>query len=507
MSQSLHHQRDAPPKIIPFSYSDIDPPINLYPVIKDGANINILSEYIPGNFYAKNHQGKLRPTALYYRLYRYLNRLEKNGILTKEKGIQDAGLGDRPSLWWRPSLKFLTTDINPLNLIKRAQNSNQAQTRYLETDASPDYQGPKWMKIPKRSNPKRISAALRLMEIKTRMDHWLYIRKDSGKRKENGDKILILQPELVKRLQEPEKYYHNYLTEIATKNIMLVPRGEKEHPNPSTIKFIPYRTRFNDPGRRRRNLDNYDYAWSQAETDYSNGIYLTLTTDPAMHDNLWAANRHCSPAWNRYISKIQKQLKVRPKYIKVVEYQENGLIHLHCVFFGINRLHNISAEWENTGQGRITKAIPISLDENHSWQWSGKRPTDAKDDESVSDYLKKYLKKSVFNPEDLFLYWACNSKFFTCSQSFSPPASTEPTGPPQWDYLGTAPSVDLPQWVTYIATKPQPIEIGITDIPITWEIDNPYKSRKSGFKRITRPTIPRPTAGGPADRLNLADFM
>lgn len=504
MEQNQTEQK--PPRIL-FSPSKLDPSIDLYPILKDGANINIIGEHIPGNLYAKDHSGKRKPTALYHRLYRHLKALEKKGILVKEKGTQDLGLGDRPSVWWRPSTQFVTGYLKPLNLISRAQNSNSMQMTPLDPEEKPNYNGPKWAQIPKRTNPKRVGAALRLMRIKTKEEHWLFVRQHTGKYDKYGHEIKILQPILVKMLKEPDTLYKKYLDEIDDKKIMLVPRGQKKRPDPEKIKFIPYRTRFNDPGRRRRNLDRYDFAWEIAEEDYSTGIYITLTTDPAMHENLWTANRHAGPAWNRYMSKIQKKYKIRPKFIKVVEFQENGLIHLHCVFFGLSRITNISTEWENTGQGRITKAIPIKLDENHLWQWAGKRPDDAREGESVSDYLKVYLKKSVFNPQDLFLYWTCNTKFFTCSRSFTKPTEQKPQGPPQWDYLGVTPGYDLPQWVTYISECPTPPPIPLEQIPQTWAKDNPYKKKPlftTANKLINKP---RPTGGDPAEGLNLADFM
>lgn len=494
-------------------------PINLYPILLSGANLNIIGEHLPGPLYAKDNRGVRTPTPLYYRLYRFLKRLEKAGLLTSEKGVQDLGLGDRPCLWYRPTLAGVMGVYKPLNLIERAQNSNSPQITPLKPEERPDYEGPKWMRIPKRTNPKRVGAALRLMRIKTRADHWLYVRQDTGRRNKDGHPIKVLQPELVEKLREPEELYHQYLTEIDGKQIMLVPRGEGSRPDPSRVKMIPYRTRFNDPGRRRRHLDRYDYAWAEAETEYQKGIYVTLTTDPAMHANLWAANRHCSPAWNRYLAYLAKKHGFRPKYIKVVEYQENGLIHLHCVFFGINRIDNISDDWQRSGQGRITKAIPVKLDDAGLWQWSGTRPEDAKQGESVTDYLKKYLKKSVFNPQDLFLYWAINTRFFSCSRVFSPPPAPQSSAPPQWDYVGVTPDGGIPDWLRYLSERRIPDPIEITAAPDTWWRDSPYMiGRRPAF--VPASTLPRsgPPPGSPpplaasggAERLpglSLADFM
>lgn len=520
--------------------------INIYPALRDGANLHIIAEHLPddaGPLYAKNHRGNLRPTALYFRLYRFLKKLEKHGFLTSEKGVQDAGLGDRPCLWWRPTV--LTTTIQGSDyLMKRAQNSNSPQNSPSEPGNRPEYTGPKWMRIPKRTNPKRVGAALRLMQIKTSGDsHWQFVRRDSGRRFKSGKPIMELQPALVAQLKKPEQLYQQYLHEIENKTIMFVPRGEGQTPDPSRVKMIPYRTRFNDPGRRRRQLDRYEYAWQAAEEieGYSTGVFLTLTTAPSMHHNLWAANRHCSPAWNRYMSYLQKKFGFRPKYIRVNEFQENGLIHVHCVIFGISpeekELLNILKyesrdDWARCGQGRVTKAIPIQIDDQGKWQWTNRRPEDSKPGESVPDYLKKYLKKSVFNPQDLYMYWAVNTRFFSCSRVFSPQAPPKRTGPPLWEYVGISRDGTIPAWLDYLSrrTVPKPIEIPREVIPRTWRSDNPYLGRygfvrasdlpRSGPRSPPRPTGPppspapssgaerppeiNPTTGRP---FTLADFM
>lgn len=501
-------------------------PLDLYPILKNGASLNIIEPHLPGKLYAKNSRGNLRPTPLYYRLYRFLKKLEKHGFLTSEKGVQDLGLGDRPCLWYRPTLaalKYLGGHQAP-HLIKRAQNSNSPQISPLQPGERPDYTGPKWMRIPKRTSPRRVGAALRLMRIRTNGDgHWQFVRRNTGRRNQRGEPIKELQPALVEQLKEPEFLYHKYLQEIDGKKIMLVPRGESRNPDPSRVKLIPYRTRFNDPGRRRRQLDHYDYAWQTAEEDegYQTGVYLTLTTDPSMHDNLWAANRHCSPAWNRYMSYLRKKFGFRPRYIRVTEYQENGLIHLHVVLFGIDpddkTLQNIlkyqsADDWARCGQGRVTKAIPIHLDTEGLWQWTGKRPEDARQGESVTDYLKKYLKKSVFNPQDLYLYWAINSRFFSCSRVFSPAAPPKSSAPPLWDYVGVTPDGEIPDWLRYLSERrvPNPIEIPRDVLPQTWRKDNPY-TRPPAFTPASTllqdgTPVPPPLAPG-AKRLNFADFM
>jgi hypothetical protein len=200
---------------------------------------------------------------------------------------------------------------------------------------------------------------------------------------------------------------------------------------------LPCRTRFTDNGRKVHNIRQFDHGWTRANLLYKRGVFTTLTTDISLHKSLWHANRHLSRAFNRYLSLLVSRKKrlidkhydtedeltgekiKRLKYIAAYEFQENGLIHLHVVFFGIRYLASIdqiSQDWQRCGQGRIVHAYGIYRDGDR-WMWTREKPSDA-EGKSPTDYLRKYLEKALYVTENFGLYWAMNKRFCTMSRIF-----------------------------------------------------------------------------------------
>jgi len=440
--------------------------IDLYPVLKDGANLRLIEAHLPTRLYAKDNRGYQQPTADYYRLYRFLKRLEKDGLLASEKGVQFLGMGDRPSVWWRPTPKGVQIQANPLPCLGQVQNSNRfahggKKPSILKTDKS---SLPKWLRWPSRCSRYRIDAIRALSTIHTQADHYMFVRPDPKH----------LHPDLVAALEPVQDAYTDYLEHINDQEIIVY-----DQDNPDRFLLFPYRTRFNDTGRALSNLDNYDAKFNEAEQYYDTAVFLTLTTDPAMHKTLWHANRYMSVAWNRFMSLVQKRELIarkeeltyakqqelkragwrepqirqhirsrdfrhwlddqtagssyRPRYISVAEFQQNGLIHLHVLIFGkqwLSHKNQLAADWERCGQGRIVDVCAVRRSKD-GWTWSNpnSRPRDAKPGEDARNYLRKYLNKAIFDKKGFELYFACNRRFFTASRIMEPRKQARPSRP------------------------------------------------------------------------------
>jgi hypothetical protein len=474
-------------------------PLDLYPVLRNGANLRVLEGHLPSRLYAKDYRGNQKPTADYYRLYRFLKRLEKDGLLASEKGVQFLGMGDRPSVWWRPTPKGVQTAANPLPCLGQVQNSNRF-AHGGESAGIGDMRKitvPKWLRWPSRCSPYRIRAIKSLNTIRTQENHYMFVRPDPEH----------LHPDLVAALEPVTDAYSDYLDHINEQEIIVY-----DQDNPDNFLLFPYRTRFNDDGRARRNLDGYDAKFDEAEKYYDNAVFLTLTTDPAMHSTLWHANRHMSVAWNRFMSLVQKRERIarkdeltearrrelkkagwkapqinqhvrsrqfrrwlngqtagssyRPRNIAVAEFQQNGLIHLHVLIFGkqwLSHKSQLAADWQRCGQGRIVDICAVRRSDQ-GWTWANpkQRPRDAKPGEDARSYLRKYLNKAIFDKKGFELYFACNRRFFTASRTMEPRKQARPTkdtqswpdesgldyvpdgpAPPNYDYQ---PDPDRPRW-------------------------------------------------------------
>lgn len=384
----------------PFLFVVGDQRLDLYPILRDGANMHRVRASI-----ARHTGDDLKGyPAIYHRLLRFLKRLESEGYLLSAKGVYELGLDEKPCTWWRPTHAGM-------DLIGQVQNSNRCKSapddatlegdtllsqasrgpfksRYPHEDPdTPAAKIPRWVRFPKRSSLTRLKAASLLCQIKNDYNpdtgQRLFERLDTGQKKPNGDPITVVNPLLRAKLAEITDYYNYYLEEIEDKTIILVNK-DAETPSTEDFKTLPYRTRFNDWSRAARALDRYEAAWGEAEKYYDSAVFLTLTTDPKMHGSLWRANRHMAVAWNRYTSLLDKRARdgfaadlrttqaatfqkqgytpdeienllksdefdayieqemdgrsFRPKYVAVNEFMENGLIHMHIMLFGISWL-------------------------------------------------------------------------------------------------------------------------------------------------------------------------
>jgi hypothetical protein len=224
----------------------------------------------------------------------------------------------------------------------------------------------------------------------------------------------------IRRIKDPcMDQYYDYLDRCENAELVFVPNPEKNLFGP--LMTMPYRTRFNDEGRKVEALKRYESIWDKCSSQYKNAVFLTLTTDPKMQTNLWDANKKISKNFNRFMSFLTRRLGYRPKYLNVYEFQGNGRLHLHIMFFGIKYL--ISGDemrklWIKYGQGEIFKFISIK-NNNGSWEWVKQKPSDA-GNKSPIDYLKKYLKKALYDEGALYQYWIYNTRFFTYSRDLAP---------------------------------------------------------------------------------------
>lgn len=210
--------------------------------------------------------------------------------------------------------------------------------------------------------------------------------------------------------------FREYLHRINGLKIVMIPDPAKDFFGEAI--YIDYKTRFNDAGRKVEALKRFEQCWDVATQRHKVGVMVTLTTDPKLQTSLWDCNKKASGNMNRLLSKVTKDKGSRPEYINVTEYQKNGRIHYHLMIFGhkwIMQKEKLSALWHKYGQGEIVDFLSIKND-GDGWTWVRRKPEDA-DGKNPIDYLKKYLKKGLFDPEKLFQYWIYNQRFFSYSRA------------------------------------------------------------------------------------------
>ena len=252
-----------------------------------------------------------------------------------------------------------------------------------------------------------------------------------------------------------EEEFQDYREEVGNYKIILRRKSEisnffnQEEPK---YKILPYITRFTNRKIALENLDKMDAAFDYMSKRYKNGVHLTLTTDPKRFYSLYAANRHFSKAFNRYMSFLSRKRGKRLHYIAAYEYTKTGLLHAHVLFFGISWLshkHAITEDWDRCGQGRITYVYPIK-NNNGRWTYAKSKPSDLKEGKTAKDYLKKYLLKSIDNPKEGMLYWAFNKRYFSCTRAALATTTDQQQPIPyikMWEFFMTATYDTIPDFV------------------------------------------------------------
>lgn len=413
------------------------PPFELDRAIPEyGANLPYLTDLACRNEGLQNPdtaEYQAAHTRLYYRIYRRLKRLAADGILelTKMDGLVFARPRDESFYLVRQEQNSKTPD-DPA----KRPNREQCEKILEESgDVDPKAGINPLYKLPARSKPQRIEAIKSYLTIR---DPSLFVRPDPD----------TLNPDLVTALAPSENQFGSYLEEVEDQ-VIILKKGNPNAPGRNYLMF-PYTVRFNDAHKKVRNLKTYENAIDNSVQMFEDGVFLTLTTDPllwmgpagmeftrtiknqegevlaryyakAKGKTLWHANRHESEAWRKYYEKLVHRFGWRIPYIRVVEFMENGLIHLHVLFFGITWLDDfrkVAEDWGVTyGQGFNCQICRVKR-RGGRWDWASKKdvPQDA-DGKKPDDYLKKYLKKALFNTDGYSPYWVCNKRFFTMSQS------------------------------------------------------------------------------------------
>ncbi len=324
----------------------------------------------------------------------------------------------------------------------------------------------------------RLQAIRRCMEIS---DPNLFVRVKTA------DDKTIINPQLKKKQNEIQRLFEAWKRESKLKSIVL------KDTNPSTLDpylVLDYKTRFTDLSRHIKNRDTYRDAIKQSLDMFKVGVFVTLTTDPQVQmrprgdeftrhfsfkdkktdkkihyefdatgqgRNLWSANRAESRAWRGWYERQCHRFKTRIPYIRVVEFQKNGLIHTHLLLFGVEwniTWEQLAKDWGSRyNQGFMNHVYKIENRDN-KWQWA--KPDEQPDDtkgRDPADYLGKYLKKAQdvptvkcpdcgqiisSNDEDSitcpncgrkikapkdprYMYWVCGKRFFTISQCLRKP--------------------------------------------------------------------------------------
>lgn len=425
----------------------------------------------------------------YHRLRRQLQKWAESGLIdyyTNKTNSCTVDIEERPGVFCRARSGI--QDKAPC-LIRSLQNSKTfaAPQFGLISEPSPTEPQPRYNWLPGgRISWYRIQAIRKLQKIR---DPDLFIRRkdETGKR--------VLNPKLTQAQKEISKLFEVWKKDISRKNIVMRDiSGNRK----STYLILNYKTRFTDNSRHWEIEKTYQGAVKKSLEQFDKGLFITLTSDPQIHmqpagrefdrhvkdpqskitysfelegqgGSLWTANRNESKAFRKWYEKTCHRFGCRIPYIRVVEFQKNGLIHTHLLMFGITDHYyktrkdkygntitkRYSFDWEELArdwgerynQGIMNQVYRIQ-NVSGKWEWtsSAEKPDDTAGRSPV-DYLGKYLKKAsdiptikcacgqICSSEDgtdiicpkcgkrhqapadgRYMYWVMGKRFFTISQ-------------------------------------------------------------------------------------------
>lgn len=511
----------------------------------------------------------------YHRLRRQLKKWAESGLLEYSSYVVNScsvEIEERPGVFCRAKA---APPIKDTNLIKAMQNSKSVAEAQNER-IFPETEQPKYNWLPGgRISWLRIQAIRKLQRIN---DPSLFVRH------KDKDGISRLNPKLTTMQKEISKMFEVWKRDCSHKNIVM-----RDKSNGGKYLILNYKTRFTDAGRHFKNEKTYRNAIKKSLEEYSDGLFITLTSDPKIHmspagfeferhvndpatgktyefeltgrgGSLWTANRSESKAFRGWYERMCHRFGFRPPYIRVVEFQKNGLIHTHLLLFGVNGNYTkktrsgqtvvkqfdweqLARDWgENYGQGLMNQVYRIKA-VNGVWDWAnaGEQPDDSRG-RKPADYLGKYLKKasdiptikcecgeicSSVNGDEIicpkcgkhhraptdprYLYWVMGKRFFTISQAlreydFDAEILREDLKKhaPEWEFVG---SPDASDTVAYILRDARKKRIHMRLSGDGWETKpKPEEEKRQAVrKRFAAEELPDVNDDIPPDTVELSE--
>ena len=243
-----------------------------------------------------------------------------------------------------------------------------------------------------------------------------------------------------------------------------------------------YSTRYNDTGKAASIRDRFEAQLRVASDWYGMGAMVSLTVNSKRFESHTAASEAAIKAASDLIDSEEYQLGVRPDYVRVVDYQQNGLIHFHICVFGVRVVdgdtetgvptiseQHVREYWDNKkGIGSQIAVQPIH-ERNGEWilhNDDGGRQT-------VRLYLGKRIRElskvASMTPDELrqtaesddsslwrhALFWATQRQYSTASGSIKDRAKeslrdTTEAGTSSkyaWEFVGVCRFEQIPQYV------------------------------------------------------------
>jgi len=231
--------------------------------------------------------------------------------------------------------------------------------------------------------------------------------------------------------------------------------------------ILPYLSRFNDSDRAKKTKERLYGALGRSVEQFDVATLLTLTVDPKRVSGQSEGMDRLTEQWQKLNSRLNYQLGGSVPKIRVLEFQENGMPHLHVALFGVRKVEaepttgkpTISAQqvrqwWDD--EYNVGSQIAVQRVRKRGNRWLLHESDDSR--VSLRYYLGKasrhLLKVASMSERQLVdhvasddldlweqsLYWVHECQYVSCSPSLKDDSSDD-SGLPhvtRWQYVGSA---------------------------------------------------------------------
>jgi hypothetical protein len=265
-----------------------------------------------------------------------------------------------------------------------------------------------------------------------------------------------------------------YREDTADKFTLLESRTRDEY------LLIPYQTRFNARHKAKQSQDRFTTALDRATEDFQTASVLTLTVDPKRFESHTEATEAITDGVANLKSCLRTDYRTGGfEAVPVLDFQRNGLPHIHLVLFGltvVDESNNESGEptvseaeireyWDsNADMGSQVAVQPAWKGRNGRWLLHN-------DDKKVSlryylgKRIRELLRVATLDESELWdrvesgdielwrhaLFWVYEKQYVSCSESLKDSGDGDESDEtvfgevsPAWRYVGTAKFDQIP---------------------------------------------------------------